>query len=92
MKPHELTKIRNDVECSLHGNTVLLHYNRNRIYILSNDSELNGSTCTDMSMYRDRYRSSYFVYNTRPIDWDTRFLHDFLQDLQRIEENIGCLK
>lgn len=92
MKPHELEKIRKDTECYLHGETVLLHYSCNRVYILSNNVGLHGSVCFDFAKYRDRFRCSYFVVNTSSGDWDTAFYCSFLQDLHRLEENIGCLK
>ena len=92
MKPHELERIRKDTECYLHGETVLLHYIDKKIYILSNNFDLAGSTCLDFANYRDKYRHSYFVFDTVFRDWDIRFLHESLQDLHRIEENIGCLK
>lgn len=91
MKPHELKKIRKDTECYLHDETVLLHYCNNKVYVLSNNADLAGSFCSDFAKYRDRYRRSYFIVNTQSSDWDIHFLNVFLQDLHRIEENIGCL-
>lgn len=91
MKPYELTRIRKDTECYLHGETVLLHYSNNRVYIFSNNLGLAGSTSFDFEKYRDKYRCSYFIFNTVTRDWDTMFLNKYLQDLHRIEENIGCL-
>lgn len=92
MKPSEVAKIRGDVECHLYGNEVLIHYVCPKLYLLSNNDDFHGAICKDMSKYCDRYSYSYFIYNTSDSYWDIEFVEQHIQNLHRIEENIGCLE
>ena len=91
MREKDLLKIKKDTEMYLEGERVLLHRCDDKIYILSNNCRLCGSSCRDFPMYKDRFRYSYYIYAILCHDWDHPFKRNYLSKLQYDKEILGCL-
>lgn len=91
MREKDFLKIKKDTEMYLDNEKVLLHRYGTKVYILSNIAKLSGSTCYDFSVYRDRYKYSYYIYNHETFDWDEFFRRECLSKLQYDKEILGCL-
>lgn len=74
MRTDDVRNLTKDTVVIFERQQCLLHICENKVYLLSNLEEYEGSTCSDFYQYSDQYRYSFWLIDKDDVDFDYRFV------------------